>query len=215
MPARPAREEFEAAAPLSAEPSSADETALDELFQLALLAAERGEGVELEHWLVGREHLAAQARETAALAREVAVHVDRMPAPQRTIAGYEIVRELGRGSMGAVFLARQIALGGRHVALKVLPAAAALSPHGRKRFLTEARALARVRHPHVVAVHDVVQDGDVCAYAMEWVDGASLADLLRELKGRKALEEAARAIGLYARAFAGATATAWCEFRKV
>jgi len=43
--------------------------------------------------------------------------------------------------------------------------------------------LAKVRHPHVVTIHDVIEAGELCAYAMEWIDGKSLADLLEELAG--------------------------------
>jgi len=66
------------------------------------------------------------------------------------------------------------------VALKVLPGGIGLSPRARERFLSEARAIAKLRHPNIVAVHDVTQREGVCAYAMEWVDGTSLAALIEE-----------------------------------
>lgn len=92
---------------------------------------------------------------------------------------YEVLAELGRGGAGAVLRARDAA--GREVALKVLLPGAA--PHARKRFLREARALARLRHPGVVGVVDVASDDDRAPYpasapawiAMELVPGETLA----------------------------------------
>lgn len=85
--------------------------------------------------------------------------------------------------MGTVYLARQDRLGGRLVALKVLPQSAILSSHARERFVAEANTIARLRHPNIVTVHDVVHEHGVNAYAMEWVDGRSLAQLIDHLKG--------------------------------
>lgn len=92
---------------------------------------------------------------------------------------YEVLAELGRGGAGAVLRARDAA--GREVALKVLLPGAA--PHARKRFLREARALARLRHPGVVGVVDVARDDDrppgpaagPAWIAMELVPGETLA----------------------------------------
>ena len=69
----------------------------------------------------------------------------------------------------------------RVVALKVLPESFEGDDRGRERFLAEARGLGRIRHPHVVTIHDVIETSDLVAYAMERVDGRSLASLLEEL----------------------------------
>jgi hypothetical protein len=84
--------------------------------------------------------------------------------------------------MGAVYLARQASLA-RLVALKVLPRGAALSERARARFLQEARALARVRHVHVVAIFDVIEQEDALAYSMEWIDGETLEKALARQGG--------------------------------
>lgn len=84
--------------------------------------------------------------------------------------------------MGVVYLARQERVGGRAVALKVLPASFALSSRARERFRLEAEAIARLQHPHVVAVYDVIHHGDIYAYAMEYVQGRSLGELVGLLK---------------------------------
>jgi serine/threonine protein kinase len=104
------------------------------------------------------------------------------PRTLPVVRGYTLLGELGQGGMGTVYLARQERLGGRPVALKVLAPSVALSPSARERFRTEGLAIARLRHPNIVAVHDVVHDADIYAYAMEWVDGKSLAELINALE---------------------------------
>ncbi|HET9066966.1 MAG TPA: serine/threonine-protein kinase [Gemmatimonadales bacterium] len=99
---------------------------------------------------------------------------------QRALAGrYSLVREIGRGGMGVVFLAREAALD-RLVAIKLLPPAMARDPAERERFLREARTAARLAHPHIVPIHTVEADGDVVWFAMEYIAGESLGELLRE-----------------------------------
>src|SRR5262249_33442712 len=117
------------------------------------------------------------------------------------VEGYRIERELGRGAMGTVYLARQLALGGRLVALKVLQAHFASSPSLWARFLLEVNALARLRHPNVVAVHDVVEHGDVLAYARDGVEGRPRAGAMAPRHGG-----AARHDGAALQAFLGAAA---------
>jgi serine/threonine-protein kinase len=111
------------------------------------------------------------------LARIAGVVAVLGPLRPPEVLGYDFLAELGRGATGTVFLARQRGLL-RPVALKVLHPALAASPVGRARFRSEAQALARVRHPNVVQIFDVVDAGGVCAYAAEWVDGRSLAGAL-------------------------------------
>src|SRR5690348_951388 len=100
----------------------------------------------------------------------------------------EILRLIGRGGMGAVYKARQPALD-RFVALKVLPPAVASDPGFAERFNREARALARLNHPNIVAVHDFGQAGPLHYLLMEFVDGANLREVERagELTSEQAL----------------------------
>jgi formylglycine-generating enzyme required for sulfatase activity len=70
------------------------------------------------------------------------------------------------------------------VALKLLSAATGLSERSRRRFRAEVRALARLRHPNIVPVYDVIEEGELFAYSMEWVEGATLAACLAHLAGR-------------------------------
>jgi serine/threonine protein kinase len=91
---------------------------------------------------------------------------------------YQVVRELGKGAMGVVFLARDIALH-RLVAIKVLKHDLALSEDHRERFRREARMTARLSHPNIVPVHTFVEAGEFVCIVMKYVHGESLAVRLR------------------------------------
>lgn len=89
------------------------------------------------------------------------------------IGDYRIVREIGRGGMGVVYEAVHETLG-RPVALKLLPNYAATDRAALERFRREARAAARLHHTNIVPVFDVGQDGHLCYYAMQMIEGESL-----------------------------------------
>ena len=99
----------------------------------------------------------------------------------RRVAGYRIVRELGRGGMGIVYEAVHVGLD-RPVALKVLGTQAAPDSSGRRRFLNEARTAAGLHHTHIVPVFDVGQVGGLCYYAMQRIEGSGLDRVLRHLR---------------------------------
>jgi tRNA A-37 threonylcarbamoyl transferase component Bud32 len=90
----------------------------------------------------------------------------------------EIMGLLGQGGMGAVYKARQVKLD-RLVALKILPPLAGQDPAFTERFMREARALARVSHPQIVAVHDFGEAGGMFYFLMEYVDGLNLRQLMQ------------------------------------
>ena len=97
-------------------------------------------------------------------------------ALQQAVAGrYSIVRELGRGGMGVVFLAREVALE-RPVAIKLLPPALAGDPSQRAKFIREAKTAAGLAHPIIVPIHSVEEHHDVVFFVMGFVDGETLAD---------------------------------------
>ncbi len=93
-------------------------------------------------------------------------------------AKYAIERELGRGGMGTVYLARDLRLD-RQVALKVLPTAYALDAALRERFLRETRTAASFSHPNIVPVHAIEESDDLVAFAMGYVEGAVLTERVR------------------------------------
>ncbi|HZT80644.1 MAG TPA: serine/threonine-protein kinase, partial [Gemmataceae bacterium] len=97
-------------------------------------------------------------------------------APE-SLGDLDLLREVGRGGMGVVYEAVQRSLG-RRVALKVLPFAATMDPRHLQRFQNEARAAASLDHPHIVKVHAVGQERGVHFYAMQFIVGQSLAELL-------------------------------------
>ncbi len=98
----------------------------------------------------------------------------------RQIGDYRILREIGRGGMGVVYEAEQQSLS-RRVALKVLPAQVSKDRRASERFRREARAAARLHHTNIVPVFDVGQDGDVCFYTMQFIQGQPLDEVIGEL----------------------------------
>jgi serine/threonine protein kinase len=97
------------------------------------------------------------------------------------LGDYLLLREIGRGGMGVVYEAEQLSLG-RRVALKVLPLATALDPRHLQRFKNEAQAAAGLHHPHIVPVYAVGSEAGVHYYAMQFIDGQTLAAAIRDLR---------------------------------
>ncbi|MBX7237683.1 MAG: serine/threonine-protein kinase [Caldilineales bacterium] len=122
-----------------------------------------------------------------------------MPPPPTTLGPYRIEREIGRGGAAIVYLAQHERLE-RPVALKLL------QPHLQndagfvERFLFEARAAARLDHPNIVAVYDAGQIDGADYIAMEYVEGESLADILRRVAGPLPLDFTTSAINQVAAA---------------
>jgi serine/threonine protein kinase len=94
------------------------------------------------------------------------------------VRGYAVERELGRGGMGSVYLARQLSLD-RKVALKVMSKRWANDPVFVARFTREAYAAAQLSHPNIVHIHDIGEVSGTRFFSMEYVCGRSLADLVR------------------------------------
>ncbi len=115
----------------------------------------------------------------------------------KTLGEYRLIREIGRGGMGIVYEAEQPSLA-RRVALKVLPAGAALDEHLAIRFLREARAAARLSHPGIVPVFGTGREQGVLYFAMELVDGETVAQRIE--RGPLAARDAARIASEIARA---------------
>jgi serine/threonine-protein kinase len=165
-----------------------------------LARLDRGEHPEVEDY-------ARRYPEVAALIRQVfpALEWMRRPAADAVAPGeaaeaevrpgclgdFRFVREIGRGGMGVVYEAEQISLG-RRVALKVLPLAAAMDSKQLQRFELEAHAAACLHHTNIVPVHAVGCERGVPFYAMEYIEGCSLAQLIGELhriEGRAPADE--------------------------
>jgi serine/threonine protein kinase len=104
------------------------------------------------------------------------------------LGDYRLVREIGRGGMGVVYQAEQLSLS-RQVALKVLPLAAALDSKHLQRFKNEAQAAAHLHHPHIVPVFGVGCERGVHFYAMQYIEGLTLAAMITELRQQAGKEE--------------------------
>ncbi len=126
---------------------------------------------EFQEALAAHEALVFAVGETIAWPRQTDRPVPTLPED------YEIVRELGRGGMGVVYLARQRSLD-RDVAVKVLRTGEMAHEASLRRFLEEARHLAQFRHPNIVAIHEIGRGETEPFFTMEYIPGESLASRL-------------------------------------
>ncbi len=186
-----------------------DEKALDALdgFLARLQAGEKPDRVAIlrEHpqWasaldcLEALEQLAPAAKNEPAIGdggADAAALAGAMPCD---FGPYELVREIGRGGMGVVYEARQKGLD-RSVALKMILAGHLASPELVRRFQSEARAAARLRHSNIVHIHEVGQSNGQHFFTMEYIAGPSLAERIKQ--GPTDANAAARLVSTVARA---------------
>ncbi len=155
-----------------AEPQDAFLSAVHELATLAVHSA----SPPLQQ-AIDRIKLLPHAGEATPAAQGSTVFADH------TLGDFRIVRQVGRGGMGIVYEAQQISLG-RKVALKTLPFAGLLDPRRLQRFQNEARAAASLEHPHIVPVYAVGVDRSVYYYAMRFIDGPNLSEIIDQLRRR-------------------------------
>jgi serine/threonine protein kinase/WD40 repeat protein len=164
---------------------------LDELADDFVTRYRRGERPSLELYLENHPELEPEIRELfPALAQmeqaddDLFQNLDGKPftsALPDELGDYRILREIGRGGMGVVYEAEQQSLG-RRVALKLLPLVGKKDIHRQLRFQREARAAARLHHTNIVPVFEVGQDKNVCYYAMQFIQGQSLSEVIEEIK---------------------------------
>lgn len=121
--------------------------------------------------------------------RQSTAHPDADPLRNSPLGDFQIVREIGRGGMGVVYEATQLSLG-RRVALKVLPFAATFDDKHLKRFKNEAQAAAQLHHTNIVPVYHVGHERGVHFYAMQLIDGKTLAELIAQMRQEKAPAQA-------------------------
>lgn len=114
-----------------------------------------------------------------------------MPEPDplvgQRVSNYEIIRRLGQGGMGVVYLARHVTLE-RDVAIKFLAGQLSSNQDYVDRFLREARSAAKLNHPNIISVYDAGSQDDVYYFVMEYVEGQDFARLLKQVKRFPELE---------------------------
>ncbi len=180
---------------------STTDRVLAELIDEVTKKLQVGEMLDLEHFASEYPEYAQQLREllpTLEVLAELGELAgggsasDAPPATQRSVEGpsrplggmlgdFRIQHQIGRGGMGLVYEAEQVSLN-RRVALKVLPFAAVLDPRQLQRFKNEAQAAAALDHPNIVSVHSVGCERGVHYYAMQYIDGYTLAQVIDELR---------------------------------
>lgn len=147
----------------------------------ALIAAHPDRAEQIRARVADLERLTALWHEMTAAA-DASHPTGRTLPPGTRLGEFDVVREIGRGGMGVVYLGRQAALG-RNVALKVIPPAA-LSPETRRRFLREAKALASLSHPNIVPVYTAGECEGTLYIAMEHVVGVALSRIISAIRAR-------------------------------
>jgi serine/threonine protein kinase/tetratricopeptide (TPR) repeat protein len=135
------------------------------------------------------------------------------PRTEQVIGDYRLMREIGRGGMGVVYEAEQISLH-RRVALKILPFTAGHDDKHICRFRNEAQAAAQVQHPHIVPVYAIGEEHGTHYYAMQLIEGQSLATLLEETRSFAATASCGTTAPQYVRTVGGGSNEAQIETRS-
>jgi serine/threonine protein kinase len=186
-------------APL-APPSAPADRALTDLVEEFAARLQAGEVIDAETFARAHPAHAEHLRRLLPAVRVLA-EVGRTPSgdsagappldddfvPER-LGDFRLLREVGRGGMGIVYEAEQVSLG-RRVALKVLPSAAALDGRALQRFKNEAQAAALLQHPNIVPVIAVGCEHGTHFFAMQFIDGTSLAALIHAFRGLSGAED--------------------------
>ncbi len=162
------------------EPEGAEEARLQELVARYIDSLIAGETLDFDEIL--REHPDLGEQVVEHLRSYVDIGADAEDgAPLGTLGDYTLRRQIGRGGMGVVYEAWENSIG-RTVALKVLPAGLAADTRAAARFLREAQAAGRLNHPNVVSVYAMGVREQTPYYAMEYVEGETLAQVVAKLR---------------------------------
>jgi serine/threonine protein kinase/Flp pilus assembly protein TadD len=175
-----------------------DDPALFDLAEEMAARIQTGDAAGLEAWIAAQGEHADRLRRLLPTVRVMAElgsaaggsapppGTEREPVPG-VLGDFRIIREVGRGGMGVVYEAEQVSLG-RRVALKVLPLAATMDARQLQRFHNEARAAAGLHHTNIVPVHAVGCERGVHYYAMQFIEGRTLADFIAQQR-RESVQE--------------------------
>ncbi|MCE9546720.1 MAG: serine/threonine protein kinase [Planctomycetia bacterium] len=147
--------------------------------------AQQGQEPSIEEYVKRYPKIAGILRGLLPAVRVMHRNDAQSSGPLGTLGEFRLLREIGRGGMGVVYEAEQMSLR-RRVALKVLPLAAALDPRQLERFRLEAQAAAHLHHSNIVPVYSVGCERGVYYFAMQYIEGRSLAEVIAELAAGKA-----------------------------
>ncbi len=178
---------------VSGDARSADQM-LDDLVEQITTRLQAGESIDQQEYFDNYPELAERLSQILPALRMLAdlEHSQAEPGAASTagqdrpltslgqLGDYKIIREIGRGGMGVVYKAEQISLR-RQVALKVLPFASVLDQQRLTRFKNEAQAAAHLQHSNIVPVYSVGCERGVHYYAMQYIEGQTLAELYNHL----------------------------------
>jgi tetratricopeptide (TPR) repeat protein len=201
---RPRSEELSPTGSRDGSAAGADEDRLADALEQYRALLEAGQRPDRHEFLARYRDIAAALSECLAglefvhevapeLSRDAAGGTAKVPAAAEDLGqvlplgDFRLLQEIGRGGMGVVYLAEQLSLG-RRVALKVLPFAAALDVRQLQRFKNEAQAAAQLHHTNIVPVYFVGCERGVHYYAMQYIEGQTLAAAIRDLRQRAGLE---------------------------
>jgi serine/threonine protein kinase len=182
----------------SAAPDADQDDELARVLDGYLRAVETGDAPSPERLIAEHPAIADRLRTCLASLRLVgqmgnaAVGVaalDQSAGEAEQLGDYRVIRQIGRGGMGVVYEAEQVSLG-RRVALKVLPFASALDSRQLQRFKIEAHAAALLHHTNIVPVFSVGHERGVHYFAMQYIEGRTLAEVIAELRALKGKDAA-------------------------
>jgi WD40 repeat protein/serine/threonine protein kinase/tetratricopeptide (TPR) repeat protein len=176
-------------------PSRDEREPVEVLAEEFLERRRRGERPSLEEYVARYPDLAEEIRDvfpalvvmdevdpqSAELRHSLGRALGRAPILPEQLGDYRLLRRIGQGGMGVVYEAEQVSLG-RRVALKVLTGQGTGDARARERFRREARSAARLHHTNIVPVFEVGQDGDTCYYAMQFIPGQGLDQVIHEVR---------------------------------
>lgn len=187
MPSDPHAADDFAGKPLPPAPAAPGEEAGDSAFEVVrildeyLEALKRGTAPSRDELLARHPDLAPQLR-ACLEGVEFLRSVDAAPLSAHQLGDFRLIRQVGEGGMGAVYEATQMSLG-RKVALKVLRFAGVSDKEAIGRFQREAETVARLHHTNIVPIFAVGNEGGVNYYAMQFIEGQNLAEVLASRQG--------------------------------